>query len=194
MFLLLGIGLLVWGFSFLKKHDEEPAAPSEDPLSKVQLTPSQKALGKYVFLTVALFVAQVLLGGLTAHYTVEGQQFYGIDISQWFPYALVRTWHIQSAIFWIATGFLTAGLFLAPIINGGKDPKFQRAGVNFLYIALFIVVLGSYGGNFLALSHIIPPHLNFWFGHQGYEYLDLGRFWQILLMVGLLLWLFLMLR
>ncbi len=194
VFLLLGIGLLVWGFSFLKKHDEEPAVPSEDPLSKVQLTPSQKALGKYVFLTVALFVAQVMLGGLTAHYTVEGQQFYGIDISQWFPYALVRTWHIQSAIFWIATGFLTAGLFLAPIINGGKDPKFQRAGVNFLYIALFIVVLGSYGGNFLALSHALPAHLNFWFGHQGYEYLDLGRFWQILLMVGLLLWLFLMLR
>lgn len=191
--LLAGIGLLMWGYSFLTKH-EEVQAPTEDPLSKFQLTPSQKALGKYVFLTVALFVAQVLLGGVTAHYTVEGQHFYGINISDWFPYALVRTWHIQSAIFWIATGFLTAGLFLAPIVNGGKDPKFQRAGVNFLYIALFIVVVGSYGGNFLALSHAIPSHLNFWFGHQGYEYLDLGRFWQILLMVGLLLWLFLMLR
>lgn len=191
--LLAGIGLLMWGYSFLTKH-EEVQAPTEDPLSKFQLTPSQKALGKYVFLTVALFVAQVLLGGVTAHYTVEGQHFYGINISDWFPYALVRTWHIQSAIFWIATGFLTAGLFLAPIVNGGKDPKFQRDGVNFLYIALFIVVVGSYGGNFLALSHAIPSHLNFWFGHQGYEYLDLGRFWQILLMVGLLLWLFLMLR
>ncbi|WP_373741247.1 nitric-oxide reductase large subunit [Neisseria sp.] len=191
--LLAGIGLLMWGYAFLSKH-EEVSAPSEDPLGKIQLTPSQKALGKYVFLTAALFVAQVLLGGLTAHYTVEGQQFYGINISDWFPYALVRTWHIQSAIFWIATGFLTAGLFLAPIVNGGKDPKFQRSGVNFLYIALFIVVLGSYGGNFLALSHAIPPELNFWFGHQGYEYLDLGRFWQILLFVGLVLWLFLMVR
>lgn len=197
--LLMGIGLLMWGYSFLTKH-EEVEVPTEDPISKVQLTPSQKALGKYVFLTVALFVVQVLLGGLTAHYTVEGQGFYGIDtalgfeMADWFPYALTRTWHIQSAIFWIATGFLTAGLFLAPIVNGGKDPKFQRAGVNFLYIALFIVVGGSYAGNFFALTHIIPPELNFWFGHQGYEYLDLGRFWQLLLMVGLLLWLFLMLR
>ena len=138
--LLMGIGLLMWGYSFLTKH-EEVEVPTEDPISKVQLTPSQKALGKYVFLTVALFVVQVLLGGLTAHYTVEGQGFYGIDtalgfeMADWFPYALTRTWHIQSAIFWIATGFLTAGLFLAPIVNGGKDPKFQRAGVNFLYIA-----------------------------------------------------------
>ena len=191
--LLSGIGLLLWGYSFLTKH-EEVQPPTEDPLSKIQLTPSQKALGKYVFLTVALFVAQVLLGGLTAHYTIEGQHFYGINFSDWLPYALARTWHIQSAIFWIATGFLTAGLFLAPIINGGKDPKFQRAGVNFLYIALFIVVLGSYGGNFLALSDNMPAAMNFWFGHQGYEFLDLGRFWQLLLMVGLLLWLFLMVR
>ncbi|OSI10529.1 nitric-oxide reductase large subunit [Neisseria canis] len=194
VFLLLGIGLLVWGWSFMRKHEAEPQAPDIDPVSKVNLTPSQKALGKYVFLTVALFVVQVLLGGLTAHYTVEGQHFFGIPLSEWFPYALIRTWHIQSAIFWIATGFLTAGLFLAPIISEGKDPKWQAAGVNFLYIALFIVVAGSYGGNFLALSHALPTELNFWFGHQGYEYLDLGRFWQILLMIGLLLWLFLMLR
>ncbi|MDO5059677.1 MAG: nitric-oxide reductase large subunit [Neisseria sp.] len=195
VFLLAGVGLLVWGYHFLRKHEEEPAAPAQDPLSRLTLTPSQKALGKYVFLTVALFVVQVLLAGITAHYTVEGQTFYGIEISKWFPYALVRTWHIQTAIFWIATGFLTAGLFLAPIINGGKDPKFQAAGVNFLYIALFIVVAGSYAGNFFTLSGAIEPGTTaFWFGHQGYEYLDLGRFWQLLLLVGLLLWLFLMLR
>ena len=35
---------------------------------------------------------------------------------------------------------------------------------------------------------------NFWFGHQGYEYVELGRLWQILLLTGLVLWLFLMIR
>src|SRR3546814_1814672 len=73
---------------------------------------------------MALFVSQLFLGGLTAHYTIEGQCFYGLDLS-WLPYSLSRTWHIQSAIFWIATAFLAAGLFLAPLINGGKDPKYQ---------------------------------------------------------------------
>lgn len=195
VFLLAGVGFLVWGYHFLRKHDDAPKAPEADPLSKVVLTPSQKALWKYAALTVILFIVQILLGGLVAHYTVEGQTFFGIELSQLLPYSLARTWHLQSALFWIATGFLTAGLFVAPIINGGKDPKFQALGVNLLYIALFIVVAGSYAGNFVSLVlNKLSGSANFWFGHQGYEYLDLGRFWQILLYVGFLLWLFLMLR
>ncbi|CBL45628.1 Probable nitric oxide reductase, NorB-like [gamma proteobacterium HdN1] len=193
--LLAGVGFLVWGWSFLHKHDEsDPAAPARDPLTTFALTPSQKALGKYLFLVVALFVAQVFIGGFTAHYTVEGQTFYGIDVSQWFPYALMRTWHIQAALFWIATGFLAAGLFLAPIINGGKDPKFQKLGVDVLFWALVFVCVGSFAGNYFAIAHIMPKELSFMWGHQGYEYVDLGRGWQILKWVGILVWLVLMLR
>ena len=112
------------------KDEKEPPMPEFDPLTKLQLTPSQRALGKYLFTVLALFVLQVTLGAVVAHYTVEGQEFYGIDISQYFPYSLVRTWHIQAALFWIAMAFLAGGLFLAPIINGGKDPKFQKLGVD----------------------------------------------------------------
>lgn len=191
--LLFGIGLMIWGYSWQKGHDEVKV-PSADPLSRLSLTPSQKALWKYVALTGVLFLVQVMLGGFVAHYTIEGGGFYGIDTSEFFPYSLARTWHIQSAIFWIATGFLTAGLFLAPIINGGKDPKFQRFGVNLLFVALLIVAGGSFAGNYVAIAQTLPKHLNFWFGHQGYEFLDIGRFWQLMLFVGLLLWLFLMLR
>ena len=193
--LIAGVGFLVWAWSFLRKHDEEePAAPAQDPLTLAGLTPSQKALGKYLFLVVALFSFQVLLGGATAHYTVEGQDFYGIPLSQWFPYSLLRTWHIQSALFWIATGFLAAGLFLAPLINGGKDPKYQKLGVDVLFWALVVVCVGSFIGNYLAIAHIMPPEWNFWLGHQGYEYVDLGRLWQIGKFAGIAFWLLLMLR
>ena len=193
--MMAGVGFLVWGWSFLRKHDEvEPTPPQHDPLSRVPLTPSQRALGKYLFLIVALFSFQVLLGGFTAHYTVEGQQFYGINVSQWFPYSLVRTWHIQSALFWIATGFLAAGLFLAPLINGGKDPAYQKLGVDILFWALVVVVVGSFTGNYLAIAQIMPPEWNFWLGHQGYEYVDLGRLWQIGKFTGIAFWLVLMLR
>ena len=158
--LIAGIGGLVWAWSFMRKQDEEdPIAPAKDPLTSFLLTPSQLALGKYLFLVVALFTFQVFLGGFTAHYTVEGQGFYGIETSKWFPYSLVRTWHIQAAMFWIATGFLAAGLFLAPIINGGKDPKYQKLGVNILFWALVAVVVGSFTGNFLAIAHIMPADL-----------------------------------
>ena len=193
--LLAGVGFLIWCWSFLRKHDEAlPAPATKDPLTTFTLTPSQRSLGKYLFLVVALFVFQVFIGGFTAHYTIEGQTFYGIDVSQWFPYALTRTWHIQSALFWIATGFLAAGLFLAPLINGGKDPKFQKLGVDVLFWALVLVVVGSFIGNYLAIRQVIPPEWNFWLGHQGYEYVDLGRLWQIGKYVGILLWLVLLLR
>ncbi len=192
--LIAGTGFLVLGWAFLRKHEPDPVPPQRDPLTLAGLTPSQKALGKYLFIVMALFVAQVLLGGLTAHYTIEGQKFYGIDVSEWFPYSLTRTWHLQLAIFWIATAFLSVGLFLAPVINGGKDPKFQKLGVNILFGALIVVVAGSLIGNFLAIKQILPAELNFWLGHQGYEYLDLGRLWQIALFVGVLFWLGLMMR
>ena len=192
--LIAGVGLLVWGWAFIHRDHAEEPAPARDPILQMRLTPSQRALGKYLFLVVALFTAQVFIGGFTAHYTVEGQTFYGINVSQWLPYSLVRTWHIQAALFWIATGFLAAGLFLAPIINGGKDPKFQKLGVDILFWALILVVVGSFSGNFLAIAHLMPAEWNFWLGHQGYEYVELGRLWQIGKFLGVAFWLFLMLR
>ncbi|OOR91679.1 nitric oxide reductase large subunit [Moraxella caviae] len=194
VFLIAGVGLLIWVMAFYRNEEEHVTAPQADPLSKIALTPSQKALGKYGFLVVALFVAQVFVGGFVAHYTVEGQSFYGIQVSDWLPYSLVRTWHIQLALFWVATGFLAAGLFLTPIINGGKDPKFQKLGVDILWVALVIVCVGSFVSQYFALAHKMPAELNFWFGHQGYEFIDLGRFWQILKFAGILIWLVLMMR
>ncbi|OLO12511.1 nitric oxide reductase large subunit [Chromohalobacter japonicus] len=193
--LIAGIGLLIWTWAFLHKEDAaEPEPPIKDPLTGIALTPSQRALGKYLLLVVGLFVFQVFVGGATAHYTIEGQSFYGIELSRWFPYTLLRTWHIQSALFWIATGFLAAGLFLAPIINGGKDPKYQKLGVDILFWALIVVVAGSFIGNYLAIAQVMPADLNFWLGHQGYEYVDLGRLWQIGKFTGIAFWLVLMLR
>ena len=192
--MMMGVGFLVWAWAFLQSEEPDPVVPKTDPLLSIPLTPSQKALGKYVFLVMALLIFQVFMGAFTAHYTVEGQEFYGIDVSQYFPYSLTRTWHIQSALFWIATGFLAAGLFLAPFINGGKDPKYQALGVNILFGALVVVVVGSFAGNYLAIAQKMPPDLNFWLGHQGYEYVDLGRLWQIGKFVGVAFWLVLMLR
>ena len=195
VFLIAGIGFVVWIWSFKKREDEkEPQTPEFDPLTKLQLTPSQRSLGKYLFTVLALFLLQVTLGAVVAHYTVEGQEFYGIDISQYFPYSLVRTWHIQAALFWIAMAFLAGGLFLAPIINGGKDPKFQKLGVDVLYWALVVLVVGSFTGSYLAIAHILPEEWSFMFGHQGYEFIDLGRFWQAVKFAGILFWLVLMLR
>ncbi|HEX2935465.1 MAG TPA: nitric-oxide reductase large subunit [Bacteroidales bacterium] len=188
--LLAGIGFLVWIYA--KKRDETPdPIPNKFPLKPQTQTPSQKATIKYFWIVTALLLVQVIMGVITAHYTVEGQAFYGIPLADWLPYSISRTWHVQIAIFWIATSWLATGLYYAPAISG-YEPKFQRFGVNFLFGALIFVVAGSLIGQWMGVMQKLGLIHNFWFGHQGYEYVDLGRFWQIILFIGLVLWLVLM--
>lgn len=191
--LLAGVAALVWWRAFRPEPDDRAEPPGEDPLAQMAVTPSMRAIGYYVAAVAGLFGLQVLLGALTAHYTVEGQAFFGFPLGDWIPYAVSRTWHIQLAMFWIATAFLAAGLFLAPLV-GGREPPYQRAGVVVLLGALVVVVVGSLGGEWLSVQQKLSLDAGFWFGHQGYEYVDLGRGFQIALFGGLLLWLFLMIR
>ena len=189
--LLLGIGIMI--FVQARSRQEETLKPVEDPLMNQTITPSMWAVRKYFWIVNLLILIQVLLGVITAHYGVEGDGFYGIDIAKFIPYSITRTWHIQLAIFWIATAWLATGLYIAPSLSG-RDPKFQKLGVNLLFIALLIVVAGSMIGQWFGVMQRLNLVNNFWFGHQGYEYVDLGRFWQLLLVVGLFLWLTLMVR
>jgi len=197
--LLGGIGGLVWYYARefdVWRRDIEPTEgfAAGDVLAGATITPSMRATAKYFFVVTALFFAQVLLGIVTAHYAVEGQGLYGLPMAEYFPYAVTRTWHTQLAVLWIATAWLATGLYVAPLL-GGREPKFQRFGVNFLFVSLLLIVVGSFAGEWLAINrHMAAGALNFWFGHQGYEYLDLGRFWQIYLFIGLLLWVALVLR
>ena len=155
-------------------------------------TDSQRATIKYFVAVALLFLAQVLVGGATAHYRAEPGSFYGIDLSRFFPSNILRTWHLQLAIFWIATAYIAGGLFLA-ISLGEKEPRGQTKGVNLLFLAVVIVAFGSLLGEMLGVYQLLGK-VWFWFGHQGWEYLDLGRAWQILLAIGLVLWLILMFR
>ncbi|WP_298438252.1 nitric-oxide reductase large subunit [Geobacter sp.] len=155
-------------------------------------TESQRATIKYFVVVALLFLAQALVGGATVHYRVDPGSFYGVDISSLVPSHILRTWHLQLAIFWIATAYVAGGLLLAPSL-GGKEPKGQVGGINFLFGALVIVVVGSLAGEMLGVRQMLGS-LWFWLGHQGWEYLDLGRAWQILLAVGLVVWGFLLFR
>ena len=190
--LLAGIGALAWYFAVQRAtNHEEPEVPDRDPLLALNPTPSMRATLKYFWVVAALIVTQVGLGAVTAHYGVEGSGFYGFPLAEYLPYAVTRTWHTQLAIFWIATAWLATGLFMAPAVSG-YEPRFQRLGVNVLFVCLLVIVVGSLFGQWLGVQQKLGYEANFWFGHQGLEYVDLGRFWQIFLLVGLFLWLFLM--
>ena len=197
--LIAGIGALCWFFlrereEWQKDTEPPPGYPDKSPIATVEPTASMRGVVKYIWIVAALLGLQILLGAVTAHYAVEGHEFYGIPISDIAPYALTRTWHVQLAVLWIATAWLGAGLYLGPLI-AGSEPPLQKLGVDVLWVALVIAVLGSLAGEWLALTgRMTDPAMVYWFGHQGYEFLDMGRFWQILIFAGLLIWLGLMAR
>jgi len=191
LFLIAGIALLGWHHAVTHGRESgDLRLPDSDPLALVRVTPSMRATAGYFWIVLALFLVQILLGAMTAHYQVEGQQLYGMQLSDILPYSLTRTWHTQLAVLWIATAWLGTGLYIGPAISG-HEPRFQRAGVLFLLASLVIITLGSFAGQWLAVMQKLGLELNFWFGHQGWEYADIGRFWQWYLFVGLMLWLLL---
>jgi nitric oxide reductase subunit B len=190
-FLLIGVALLGWHYAVgHDRADTSHRLPATDPILQIRVTPSMRATAKYFWVVLALFLVQILMGAITAHYQVEGQVAYGFPLAEVLPYSLSRTWHTQLAVLWIATAWLGTGLYIAPAISG-HEPPLQRLGVNFLWLCLIVIVVGSFAGQWLAVMQKLGLDLNFWFGHQGWEYADIGRFWQVFLFIGLMLWLLL---
>jgi len=99
---------------------------------------------------------------------------------------------VQLSIFWTATSFLAAGIFLTPMI-AGREPRRQHWLAYGLLGALALVVFGSMAGEYLDIHGLLSNTLGV-FGMQGWEYIDLGRFWQVLLTVGLVLWVVILFR
>ena len=192
LMLLAAVGILVYYYAQSKEEEEGPM-PASDPLRGMKPTASMRATLKYIWIVSALMLVQMVLGAITAHYGVEGDALFSLPIQDFLPQAVSRSWHVQLAILWIATSWLATGLYIAPAVSG-TEPKYQALGVNVLFGALIFVVVGSLVGQWMGVMQKLGLIENFWLGHQGYEYVELGRMWQILLLVGLVLWLFLMIR
>ncbi len=188
--LIAGIAGMVW---YQSAHPEEadPVVSKSDPLFGAVATPSMKATRKYFFVVLGLIALQIAMGAITAHYAVEGRAFFGLPLAQILPYVVSRTVHTQMAVFWIATAWLATGLYIAPLL-AGREPKFQKLGVDVLFWALIAIVVGSTACGWLGSLQHQGVDFSFWLGNQGLEFTSMGRVWQVLLFVGLMFWLFLL--
>ncbi|MBT1073028.1 nitric-oxide reductase large subunit [Pelotalea chapellei] len=196
--LLSGTGLILFIFG---RHEllgwhaaDEFSARKFQPPEEVKLTPSQRTVAWYFLVVAGLFLLQGVLGGVNAHYHVERAGFYGFPLGDLLPYNLSRMWHVQLALFFVASSFLAMGIFLTPMI-AGKEPRHQDKLALILLGALTVVVVGSMSGEALSLKGLLETSGPwFWLGSQGWEYLDLGRLWQILLTAGMIIWLVILVR
>ena len=193
--LLGGIGLLLAAFgrwNFLGWHGREQQTVSFRPPNQVFLTPAQRACGWFFLVMGLLFLLQTLVGGASQHYRADIANFFGIDLARLLPFNIARTWHVQLAIFWVSTSYLAAGIFLAPMV-AGREPRGQNLLAYALLGALAIVVFGSLIGEYAGIEGWLRNNWA-WLGNQGFEYLDLGRLWQILLTIGLFFWVTILFR
>lgn len=157
-----------------------------------QASPGQLALVKFFVVVALLFLAQTLVGGAVAHYRADPGSFYGFQLERLFPSNLMRTWHLQTAVFWIATAYVAAALFLGRSLRN-DEPHWFAGWVHLLFGAFVVVIGGSLLGEWAGISQILGQWW-FWLGNQGWEYLELGRLWQYLLIVGLLVWFAILLK
>lgn len=151
-----------------------------------QSSAGQNALVKFFVVVAMLLLAQTLVGGAVAHYRADPGSFYGFQLERIFPSNLMRTWHLQLAIFWIATAYVAAALFLARSLRI-DEPRWLAGWTHVLFVVFALVIGGSLLGEWLGISQLLGRWW-FWLGNQGWEYLELGRVWQYLLVAGLTVW------
>ncbi|WP_374049451.1 nitric-oxide reductase large subunit [Neobacillus sp. OS1-33] len=192
----LFMALILYVFYRYHLGMKEAYTPGNFPkinLNTIPVTLSQVKAVKYFVIVSLLFFIQVMFGALLAHYYTEPESFFGIKwIAELLPFSIAKGIHLQLAIFWIATSWLGLGIYVAPLV-GGHEPKRQGLLVDILFWALVVLVFGSMLGQWLGVKGYLGNNW-FMFGHQGWEYLELGRFWQYILALGMIIWLFIVYR
>ncbi len=188
--LLVGTGALFavygrWSRTIGWQSTDAPGLSFRQP-GEVEVTPAQRATAWFFFVVALLFLLQALMGGVVEHYRADLSSFFGIDLARVLPYNLARTWHVQLSLFWTATSFLAAGIFLAPFISG-REPRGQHYLAYGLLGALALVVGGTLFGSFVSIHGVDWAAGSPLFDQQ-WEYLDLPRVWQIVLVIGLFFW------
>ncbi|MGZ0746242.1 nitric-oxide reductase large subunit [Haloparvum sp. AD34] len=197
--LVAGAGFGIWLYQSVKLPEPSAADVTVPEPGDVSVFPSQRAALRFIPVAAGLFLAQVMLGGLLAHFYVERAGFFGIEevfgvhVLQILPFAIAKTWHIDLAILWIAATWLAAGLFLPPLLTG-HEPDRQATYINVLLGAIVVVAVGGLGGIWLGANGYVDGRLWWILGNEGLEYLEVGKLWQFGLLVGFGLWAVLTIR
>jgi nitric oxide reductase subunit B len=183
--LVLWVGTILVLFVAYEKLLKPAAGEQPEPaLVITKLFPSQRKLLKYVPVVGLFLLLQMILGGYLAHiYTDPGENF--LVSQNVMPFNVMRALHVNLAIIWVAVGWLVGGMLIAPLV-GKEDLKFPWL-VDVLWVALLVVGGGGLVGIYMGATGQMRD-VWFWLGNEGRELLNLGRVWDIGLVVGLVMW------
>lgn len=157
-----------------------------EKVNQFKPTRTQRATYKFFAVAALLFFLQVVSGIITINEFVNFLGFFGIHPSEVFPVTLSRSWHLMLALYWISTCWIASSIFILPILSKKEIPG-QLPLINTLFWMLFVLVGGSLTGMVLGPKGSMGDWW-YWLGHQGWEYVDFGKVYQILLMAIFVLW------
>lgn len=195
---VLGCGVVLY---FIGQYNQLPNRFFKSPAGELltvekveKFAPSktQRATFKFFVVAIILFFIQVSSGIVTINDFVDFLSFFRINIVGTVPVTISRSWHLMLALYWITTCWIASSIFILPILSK-EEVKGQLPLVNTLFILLVILVAGSLTGMVLGPLGVLGKwwHL---LGHQGWEFVDFGKIYQILLMVIFILWGFVVYR
>lgn len=190
--LILGLGIVLYYHGKMEKLDDgvvvNKSRPfmTTDEINKFRPDKIQKATYKFFYAAILLFATQVVAGILTVHDFVGFVHFFGFNITTVLPETVTRSWHVQLSLLWISICWIGASFFVMSMISPGQR-RGQLSLINTIFWLTILMVAGSFAGILLGPKGILVNYW-YWFGHQGWEYVELGKAWQILLFVVLVLW------
>jgi len=189
---ILTIGLILYYYG---KMDREalletarlPPFATADTVDKFKPTPTQRATYKFFAVAALLFLIQVLAGLLAISDFVGLFRHVGIELSEWIPVTVSRAWHSQISILWIAVCWFAATIWVLPLICR-PEPSGQLRWVNGLFWMLVIVAVGGALGIPLGIKGVLSDANSHWFGIQGWEFLQIGRIYHVILYAAFFVW------
>ncbi|MEB2780478.1 cbb3-type cytochrome c oxidase subunit I [Algoriphagus sp. C2-6-M1] len=190
--LVLGLGAVMYYYGQFEKLSEEYYSKgssemiTEDKLRTFRPSPTQRATFKFFYVAILLFLIQVLAGVLTVHDFVGFTTFFGFDLQALLPVTISRSWHVQISLYWISACWVGISFFVLPLLGKG-EPEGQRKLINLLFAIFFILVAGSVVGIYMGPMGMLG-NLSRWLGHQGWEFVELGRLYQYMLLAVFALW------
>lgn len=190
--LVLGLGAVMYYYGQFEQLSEEYYSKgasemvTEEKLKSFRPTPTQRATFKFFYVAILLFLVQVLAGVFTVHDFVGFTSFFGFDLQALLPVTISRSWHVQISLYWISACWVGISFFILPLLSK-REPQGQLQLINLLFGIFFILSAGSVVGIYMGPMGMLGS-LSRWLGHQGWEFVELGRLYQYMLLGVFALW------
>jgi len=193
--LFAGAMLVLYVYGQMKELPGDPFNGKGGTLTTMELErgwefvrPTQRTTYKFFAFAVVLFVVQVLAGVLCAEDFVGGGpgeamvQVLGISL----PFTVVRAWHTILQIYWFFMCWVGYTIFFLPRL--APVPRGQRILINLLFVLCVLIGAGALFGIYFGQMGYLSDTAAYWFGSQGWEFMELGRFWHVLMLAAFVLW------